>query len=109
MVLQNLMLLPAVSILERVSLALQDLPFILPLPALKREIRAFSLRDRFSIDPWERVRDPSIGERQLSLIPSSAPDRPRSSQPVPPRRTEMTPRLGRRFGERSAMTNVTRP
>jgi ABC-type uncharacterized transport system ATPase subunit len=64
MVFQNFMLVPALTVIENVALALQHLPFVLPLSTLERQVRDVSERYRFNIDPRARVIDLSIGERQ---------------------------------------------
>ena len=64
MVFQNFMLVPAFTVIENVALALQELPFVLPLGAIEARVRELSDRYRFNIDPHALISELSIGERQ---------------------------------------------
>jgi simple sugar transport system ATP-binding protein len=64
MVFQQFMLAPALSVLENVTLALSDLPFVLPRRQLETQVRTLSERYGFELEPHARVGSLSIGEQQ---------------------------------------------
>ncbi len=64
MVFQQFMLAPALTVLENVTLALADVPFVLPRKQIEQRLRALSDRYGFSIDPHTAVGALSVGEQQ---------------------------------------------
>jgi ABC-type uncharacterized transport system ATPase subunit len=64
MVFQNFTLVPALTVIENIALMLPELPFLIPVAQLEREIRALSDRYNFGIDPRAHVRQLSLGEQQ---------------------------------------------
>ncbi len=64
MVFQNFTLVPALTVVENVALAVSGLPFVLPLGDLARRLTELSGRYGFGIRPEARVADLSLGERQ---------------------------------------------
>jgi simple sugar transport system ATP-binding protein len=64
MVFQQFMLAPALNVLENVTLALSDVPFVLPRAKIAARVRDLSERYGFQLDPHTPVGSLSVGEQQ---------------------------------------------
>jgi ABC-type uncharacterized transport system ATPase subunit len=61
MVFQNFMLVPVFTVIENVALALQVLPFVLPLASIEEQIRVLSDGDDLDGELGKQVQVPSEG------------------------------------------------
>jgi len=64
MVFQNFMLIPALSVAENIALFLKDLPQVVHLKTVSRQIREFGERFGLVVDPAASVRQLSVGDLQ---------------------------------------------
>jgi ABC-type uncharacterized transport system ATPase subunit len=64
MVFQNFTLIPALSVFENIALFQSDLPAVMRRGEILKRIRHYAERFHLAADPWQPVRQLSVGEQQ---------------------------------------------